>query len=498
MYNTNINDSIFFITICCISFITINTASADNNEIYPKQPADYLYTFDLSTLDYHDINTILKRGNSREKQLIIKYLIKERYNPKNLDLLISYYINIDRNDLAKYWVKWGKDNSIEIKPWQRLHIAIIQKDKIVINRILRNEKNKLPQSMINDALVTLNKDNKALSNAQNYIDSNTSYQTDSAQQHHVNSLGISTSNNIITTVFSENYGALNIDSANITGEIKTGDYTVSITGIKNILNTDDSDSFYKENIDNEYDLSVKANKRFNRSNLSFGIGNNIRASDTINYALLKYEYQYSDEIDGLFAIDYNKITYTSTALRALGYKNQASVGLNIKPTNEYIINVNLNSHEYKTRKDDTIGSGYGINASLNHILSFTPYYWDVSIRTSVEDNNLKSSIPSYIVTTQINQPDDIIGDDYSFIGFGTIYKYGFLDNSHYLTNNISFNIYTGLIFPGESINYGLDIKYGYAFTPLNLLGFEVVYSNAFNSIEGNEYTKLALYYQYNF
>jgi hypothetical protein len=470
MHNTNLDYSKLLQSICCILLITIKTATADNNSTHPQKPTDYLYTFDLSTFDYHDINAILKYGNSREKQLVIQYLLKERYNPEKLDLLISYYIHNDRNDLAKYWVKWGRDNNIKIKPWQILHLAIIQKDKNTINHIIANEESTLPESMINDALSILNKDNNSLSK----------------------------SNYIITTAFSENYGALDIDSANITGGIKNGEYEIIIAGMKNLINFNDNGTFHKEHIEDELDLSINVSKRIDKNIFSFGIGNNNRVFDDITYTLLKYEYQYSEEILSIFAIEHNKISYTSPALRALGYKNLASIGLRIKPATEYTINVGFNSHEYKTRKHDPIGSGYSINASLNRIMSYAPSYWDVSIRTSVEDNNLKSSIPSYIATSQIKQPDDIVSDHYSFIGFGTIYKYGFLDNSSYLTNNISINIYTGLIYPDESVNFGLDIKYGYAFTPLSLLGFEAVYSNAFNSIEGNDYTKLTLYYKYHF
>jgi hypothetical protein len=498
MHNTINHYSKFILAICCISLIVINTATGEKNKSYSQRSTDLLYTLDLSTFDYHDINTILKHGNSREKQLVIKYLISERYNPEKLDLLITYYIQNERNDLAKYWVKWGEDNNIEIKAWQKLHIAIIQKNKHEINHILANEKNKLPESMIINALIILNKKNKALSNAQNYLDSNNPTKRNTPKQNLINSLGISTSNNIITSVFSENYGVLDIDCANIAGEIKASEYVINITGKINKLNTDDSETFGSENIEDEHDLSIKINKHINRNIFSISIGNNNRVSDDITYTLLKYEYQYNDDIHGVFALDYNKIAYTSSILRALGYKNQALFGLSIKPVAEYIININLNSHEYKTRKKDTIGRGYGITASLNRILSLTPSYWDVSIRTSVEDNNLESSLPSYIVTTQIEQPDDIIVDNYSYLGFGTVYKYGFFDNSYYLTNNISINAYTGVIFPEESFNYGVDIKYGYALTPLSLLGLDVVYSNAFNNIEDNDYTKIMVYYKYHF
>jgi hypothetical protein len=498
MYNTNINYSKCLIAICCISLITINTAIADKKEIYSKEATDYLHSVDLSTLDYHDINAILKQGNSREKQLIIKYLINERYNPHKLDLLISYYIHNDRNDLAKHWIKWGEENDVKIKPWQKLHLAIIQRDEESVKRIIENNKNKLPESMINDAFLAINKDKKILSNVKNEIYANSSSQRNTVQNDEVDLISISSSNSIITTFFSENYGVLEIDSSNITGEIKSDEYVISVTGKKNILNTDNSDTISKENIEDEVDLSINATKYFNRNVFSIGFGNNDRVTDDLTYAHLKYEYQHNEEIHGVFSIDYNKITYTSPVLRALGYQNKALFGLIFNPTPEYVINFNLSLHEYKTRKSDTIGKGYSINTSLNNILSFTPSYWDVSIRASVEENNLKSSIPSYITTTKIEQSDDIIEDYYSFLGLGTVYKYGFLDNSRYLTNNISINIYTGIIFPGESINYGLDIKYGYAFTPYSLLGLEAVYSNAFNSIEGNDYTKLTLYYKYHF
>jgi hypothetical protein len=468
--------------------ITINIAIADTNGINPQQTTDHHNnTFGLSSFDNHDINTILKRGNSREKQLVIEYLIKERHNPEKLDLLISYYIHNDRNDLAKYWVTWGEDNNIKIKSWQKLHLAIIQKDKKTINHILANENNNLPETMINDALIILNKDDKALSSAHSYIDHINQYHNNKALQYQVKA-----------TVFSENYGALDIESTNITGKIKIGKNSINIAGMKNRINTEEGNIYQNENIEDELDVSIIASKRINDNIFSIGIGNNHRKSDDITYALLKYEYEYNDVINGVLALDYNKITYTSPALRALGYNNKVSLGLSFKPEIDYILNLNLNLHEYKTRNNDAIGSGYGIIASLSHILSFTPSYLDVSIRTSLEDNNLKSSIASYIATDQIVQPDDIIADDYGFIGFGAVYKYGFLDGSRYLTNNFSINAYTGLIFPDESVNYGIDIKYGYAHTPLSLLGLDAVYSNAFNNIKDNDYTKLTLYYKHHF
>jgi hypothetical protein len=472
MHIKNINYSEVLIAVSCILLIASNTIAEENNGIKNQQPTkNHLNSYDLSTLDYHDINTILERGSSKEKQLILQYLINERNSPDKLELLISYYINNDRNDLAQHWIKWGEDNGIKIQSWQKLHLAIAKKDKKLIRHILKNEKNKLSKSMINDALTILNKDHKKQSNTHNLIH---------------------------TGVFYEDYGALDIGSAYLTGEIRTDSYDISITGKKNTLNADDSGTYNKEQVEDELDLSVKATRHSDNNIFSISIGNNNRKSDDITYALLKYEYQYTNDIYGFVAIDYNEIAYTSPILRALGYKNQASVGLSFKPTDDYLVNINLNSHEYKTRQDDSIGNGYGIIASVNHILPFTSSYWDISIRTSVEDNNLKSSIPSYIATAQVDDPDDIVSDHYSFFGFGTVFKHGFLDNSYYLTNNILINAYTGYLFQGDSIDYGIDIKYGYAITPLSAVGFEAVYSNAFNSIEGNDYSKLILYYKHHF
>jgi hypothetical protein len=484
-----------FLLICLSWLVTTNHTVASD---YTQPQISLFSSFQLHHLDHKDINAFLKHGNSLEKQLVLKYLISKRYDFKKLDLLITYYIEIERNDLANFWINWAEENNIDIKPWQKLHIAIIQKDRSLIKHILETNNNQFNQKTFNNTPMFLNKDSTSLAEAHtnyNFDSRNPSiYDTD----HHDSTIDFSTSNSTLFSLSTEILDDLSIHNTTISGEIKNTNYNISLTGAKNILDTTRDETLPIEFIEDENDFFIETSKDFSKKTFSLGIGNNSRKKDSITYGIFKYAFKYNEHFNGEFSLDYNRITNTTPILRALGYSNKATLALNFKPDFDYALNFSIDSHEYKTRNNDNIADGYSIITSLVHILSTTPSYWDISLRLSKESNELVESIPSYITTSHVQQTEDIVADENAFVGLGTVYKYGFNNNTNYSTNNFLLNAYTGLTFPNKLFSYGFELEYSYAFSPLNLLGLKVLYSNNYNKIEDNEYFKFIINFKHHF
>jgi hypothetical protein len=440
-------------------------------------------------------------GATAKRQGLQEHLLGSLDNPALLEFVISWYLAREEYDAAGYWVKRAQEAGQPVSHWQRLALAVHEADHAAVERLQRESEGELPASTLVEALRQVDQNETALALAQKSLESmpprleteKLANEVDALVLPHSHFGGLYSARNKLGTLQIYNATALlDLDSP-------YARFAFNVT--QNKLESTKDDALSVRGFDRELDASLRATRIQPTAQIELELGGNQRDDTSILYGQFTWDQRFTQDLLGRIELGLNEITNTTSTLRAIGTKHFLSVASTVNLTGWEFVRTKLELHRYQTRGNDKLGTGYGAELALGHILLQELPRWHIELRGSWEKNQLRADVPSELVPSVLSpmtEIDTIIPPDYRSLGIGSTLQYGSSDSGPKRNMQVVLDTWGGWLWPADEPSYNVHLSVGTSIFSRDMLCLDTFYANALNGVSDQAYQGIGVSYRYHF
>ena len=338
-----------------------------------------------------------KEFSSLQKQLTAKYLSKADQSRLN-EIAIAWFLGRKLDEKLRYQLTQAHEARLKTPLWQLLAIAIKDKDKAAIDKLLVNAKDiRLEEKVL--ALIASNKTRRAYQLALSGIDAKRSPKDRAQARQLALSLANDHASSVKTTVTQKQIGTLNLQSIEtvyrrgIKGDLPLS-YDLSVK--RNRLN-------YGDLSETEIDLSAGVQWQQGQHRVETKLGVNQNKQDSVYYAKGRYQYQFSDDLNAAVEIGKNEISSNGALLRYSATRDRVKADVNAHLGNNNYLSASVWEQAFSSRKGEKLASGKGLSASLIHREKMGSAQWHLGLQAQLEKNQTEPNLPNEIVALNGSQ-----------------------------------------------------------------------------------------------
>ena len=473
-------------------------ATTADNRLEPEHKRQLLPGSRASQLRYAEL--IRELGTADEKRWLREYLKRNQDDPDFRNFSISWHLDREEYDAARYLIRRAQAENQPVPLWQRLVLAVDEGDTKAVERLLSEANGKLPVTTQVETLRALNLDQQALTLAQNYLNSLPPGDDMDNLSGQVDALALPRSHLIGFDWATQKLGSLLIDSGTTHLDLFTPRARIAFQVADNRLYTDSDDVLTVDKFDRELDLFLRI-KRFQPSKqteLELKLGGNLRDDKSVLYGQVAWAQRIAPDLRGRVTLSLNEVSQATPILRAIGTKHSLSFATTANLDRWEFARAKFELHRYQTRDNDRLGTGYSAEAALGHVLLQELPRWHIELRGSLEDNDLRSEVPSDLIPTVLRastEMEDIIPDDFQTLGIGTTFQYG---SAEMHQKNAMFDAWAGWLWPASEASYNIRLSAGMPVFSGGMLSIDAFYANALSGITDEAYHRIGISYRYRF
>jgi len=354
---------------------------------------------------FHYLSMVQRYGSEKEfsrlqKQLTTKYLSKADQNRLN-EIAIAWLLGHQYDEKLRYQLTQAHEARLKTPLWQLLAIAIKDKDKQAIDKLLVNAKDiRLEEKVL--ALIASNKTSRAYRLALSGIDAKRKPEQREKARQLALSLANDHASSVKSNVTQKQIGALTLQSIEMVYRqgIK-GDFPLSydLSVQRNRLNYGDSKQ-------TEIDLSAGVQWQQGKHRLEGKVGVNENKQDFVYYAKGRYQYQFSEDLNVALEIGKNEISADGALLRYNAKRDRVKADVNAHLGKNNYLSASVWQQEFSSRKGDKLASGKGVNASIVHKEKMGSAQWHLGLQAQLEKNQTEPYLPDDI--TALNGSQSIV------------------------------------------------------------------------------------------
>ncbi len=465
---------------------------------YQDQPPQNL--LDTTLLDRSYVALKQKFFGPGQVQNTLSKLLKKGINDQVIhELVIEFLLDQNNFDAAHYWLTKTHKNRLQQPAWQQLAIALADNDQESIERILETSGSQLTPSTHIAALKQIGKTGEALTMAHNLIEENPNQSDNNQIQQQYTDLLFATSRHAKFAWGLKNLGGLEIQQSSMQFSIPTGNSHWSIQAGYNQLDSSGPNLSIPSH--NEVDISVKTHYPLSFGTLHLKVGGNFQNDASLVYGSMKLDHQFSRILKGDFILGLNEISYDTAMLRALGAKDKISLGFTTQLSKQSSLQFNLEGHRYNTRQGTNLANGYKLDFTLGHNLLMGDPYWQVRLHGAWENNFLENHLPYELISVFNSSSatiEDIVTPKYGTFGMGTTFRYGTPQQGFLSEPFILADIWTGWVWPDNSLAYNFQISAGLPIIGPDVLSINAFYGNTQGGRTDQAYRGVGIQYEFRF
>ena len=374
-----------------------------NNKLNKDQRKQALFQY---------LNMLQRYGDKKEfaalqKSLTAKYSNKADQNRLH-EIAITWLLSNKYDDKLRYQLTKAHQARLETPFWQLLAIAIKDKDKQAIDKLLVNAKDiQLEDKVL--ALIASDKTAQAYRLALQGIDAKRSPENREKSRQLAVSLADDHASSVKSQVSQKQIGDLTLQSIEMVyRQGMRPDFPLSydLSVKKNRLNYGDLNQ-------SETDISASAQWKQGKHRIEATVGANKNQQNMLYYANGRYQYQVSDDMNAALEIGKNEITNEGSLLRFTAKRDRIKADINAHLGNNNYLSASAWKQEFSSRKGEKLASGQGANASLIHKEKMGSADWHIGMQAQIENNktaqNLSADIKALNGTESIviNHPKSV-------------------------------------------------------------------------------------------
>lgn len=441
-------------------------------------------------------------GANAEVSILKNFLAKGYDDPAAQELLVAAYLTQENYLAARQWLLQEHIARQETPAWQRLTLALAEKDLVAVEHILENEGDKLAEINKMEAYRRLNRNEEALALTYDLLDPDKG-QTSALQSYLFTTrdeLAVKTSKQIIGGFDYKSLGDIDF----IEGQTRfTTPYLRGLLGVElkyTHLNSSDSDIILP--VDSEVDIAAEFKHPLREGMLQLNVGGNLRDDKSLAYGSAKVSQDITNSVRTSLRVGVNETSYETGPLRALGRKDIVLLNLSTQLTQQTVINFDIDGHRYLTREGNTLGKGYKLQGILgNSLLSTGVQEWQIRLQGSWESNDLEGTLPSELAgffSAPVAEVETLITKRFGTMGAGTTLRYGPSDAGVLRRPFLLADAWVGWVWPNDVLGYNGRVAMGISILGPDILSAGAFYSNIQGGKTDQAFTGVGLQYSIRF
>jgi mRNA-degrading endonuclease YafQ of YafQ-DinJ toxin-antitoxin module len=164
----------------------------------------------------------------------------------------------------------------------------------------------------------------------------------------------------------------------------------------------------------ETDVSLSAQWKQDKHRIeaTVGINQNNQQKD-LYYAKLRYQHQFSKDLNAAVEVGKNEVTESGSLLRAIAKRDRIKADVNTHLGKQNYLSASVWQQKFSSRKGEKLSSGQGLSASLIHKEKMGSAQWHTGIQAHIENNKTVDHLPDEITVRQgeqsivINKPKSL-------------------------------------------------------------------------------------------
>ena len=401
-----------------------------------------------------------KADQSRLHEIAIAWLLGRKYDEK-----------------LRYQLTKAHQARLKTPLWQLLAIAIKDKDKAAIEKLLVNAKDlRLEEKVL--ALIASNKTSRAYRLALSGIDAKRNPAERVKARQLAVSLADDHASSVNTNVTQRQMGELTMQSIEmvyrhgVKGDLPLS-YDLSVK--KNRLNHGDAKQ-------TEIDVSAGVQWQQDKHRLEGKVGVNKNKDNNVYYAKGAYQYQFSEDLNTRLEIGKNEISSDGATLRYSGKRDRVKADINAHLGKNNYLSASAWQQEFSSRTGEKLASGKGVSASVIHKEQMGSAQWHVGLQAQLEKNQTEANLPDDIAA--LNGSDSIVINNPKSMGLVVGINHGSPASGVPTVNSprYSANAWLGKSWPTGEIASNIEASIG-----SRILGNDELSATAFvNGVSGSD------------
>jgi hypothetical protein len=432
-------------------------------------------------LSPRDVQLLLEFGNSAERAFLREQL-RCASDPALLEAAIGWHLDRDEYDVAAHWAEVADARGMAVLPWQRTMLALRRDDRVAVAAVLRESGEELPASARIEALRYLGEREQALRLARHEATQAADPSERERMAALADSLDRADAPRVRAGVSTLDYGPLSIRTLETGAEVSAADARLGFDVRISEFDTSAQDELDLGALDREQDLSLSLKRPLGRGELSAVAGASLREDDSIAYGSLQFQRPFTGDLlrSLSFKVALNDLSYETAWCRAFCTKSHMTAGISGGLSRWDFFNLSLDAAHYRTREDEELATGFGLDGALGYVIFQEQPRWDVSLRGGLQNNDLANRTPDSLREASADplEIQDVLPAEYRFLGVGTSVQGGQADPSpgqlHY-----SLDAHAGWQWPIDEPSYGVQMSLATAWpSPRDALSFRLVYASS--------------------
>ena len=368
----------------------------------------------------------------------IIYNTQSNTNKIPYEFLVSWYLSLKHNDMARYWHLRRQLARIKAPDNQLLNLALDSNDLKTIESLVTTNSDISPVDR-NEGLRRLGLYEQALANSIEGIGVLSTREEKLLYREQAASLFNILPNYWATDSDRHSNGDLVTSKIELQTKANIHNWVFGLSVSKTNLNIDAfTVDLNGNNIETEIDL--KAMRPGRRMSIYSDISINRRDDIDIMPIKLGMDYKLSRNVQFEFAWENNQLSEESTALRTLGMQDKLHIAMNANLGSREYINTHLFKTNYESRWGDDLAHGLSIDFNLGHRLSTGRNELTVQLDANWISNTLNNSLP-FEVSQRLpigSTTDLLVAEKFSTLGISMRLNRGNIKSSYPQTGSLRY------------------------------------------------------------
>lgn len=330
--------------------------------------------------------------------------------------LVSWYLAEDRPQAARFWLLRRMLGTAPLPAWQRLAVAIADRDLATIVKLLHGEGLSAADRVLAER--TLGRRAQALADALAGI-GRRGTADNAGLRKAAAELSAELPNYTALSVDGQRLGGLDLAGSGLDGALSRGNWTLHAQVATHRLFADTSlIDLSGANLERRGTLAIAYHGLRERWRAHLGL-DSLGAHDLLQWGL-GYDYTVDPRL-GL-SVDYvrNALSEDSAVLRAGGARDSLALSLDAAFTARLFANLSLARNHYHSRADAPLGEGYSANWTLGQRYWLGTNRLNLSLSGSLLHNHLAATLPQGLAS-RLPAGSGVAGvlpAEYRSVGFG--------------------------------------------------------------------------------
>jgi predicted Zn-dependent protease len=428
---------------------------------------------------------------------ILKQTLAKGYGDSVVqELLVSAYLIQNNSSAARFWLLKNHIERQKTPAWQRLSLALAEKDAVSAQNILQNEGTKLSTFNALEALKLQNKNAQALKLTYGLLESNkdTSLQANLFQTR--DDLALKLSKQFTTGFDYKSLGDINFMESRARLSVPYSQANIAFDFKHTLFNAERFDLILPAQ--NEIDIASEFRYPFQQGVFQGNFGGNLRNDQSLPYGGFRVNYDLTSRLRANMRLGINEMSHETGVFRALGAKDTILLGVTSQLAHPLFFNVEVDGHRYSTREGNTLGKGYKVQSIVGaSLVSSGNHNWQVRMQGSWEDNQLASTLPVELVGllgAGKEQIETLIPRKFGMLGLGTAIRIGSPDQTMLRRPFLLVDAWSGWVWPANAIGYNGRVSAGISLFGPDILSVGAFYSNVQGGRTNQAFTGVGVQY----